>query len=33
VALIRDGRTLLDCRTISDAEVADVAEAVASCRG
>jgi L-seryl-tRNA(Ser) seleniumtransferase len=33
VAIVRDGRTLLDCRTISDAEVAEVAEAVAACRG
>jgi L-seryl-tRNA(Ser) seleniumtransferase len=32
VALVRDGRTLLDCRTIADAEVAEVAEAVAVCR-
>jgi L-seryl-tRNA(Ser) seleniumtransferase len=32
VALVRDGRTLLDCRTIADAEVAEVAEAVATCR-
>jgi L-seryl-tRNA(Ser) seleniumtransferase len=33
VAVIREGRTLLDCRTIADAEVAEVAEAVAACRG
>ena len=33
VAVVRDGRTLLDCRTISDSEVAEVAEAVASCSG
>jgi L-seryl-tRNA(Ser) seleniumtransferase len=33
VAVVREGRTLLDCRTISDAEVAEVAEAVAACRG
>jgi L-seryl-tRNA(Ser) seleniumtransferase len=32
VAVVRDGRTLLDCRTISDAEVGEVAEAVAACR-
>ena len=28
VALVRDGRTLLDCRTLTDAEVEEVAEAV-----
>ncbi len=33
VALTREGRTLLDCRTISDGEVEEVAEAVAACRG
>jgi L-seryl-tRNA(Ser) seleniumtransferase len=33
VAVVREGRTLLDCRTISDAEVAEVADAVAACRG
>jgi len=33
VALVRDGRTLLDCRTVAAAEVPDVAEAVAFCRG
>jgi L-seryl-tRNA(Ser) seleniumtransferase len=33
VAVVRDGRTLLDCRTVSDAEVAEVADAVAACRG
>jgi L-seryl-tRNA(Ser) seleniumtransferase len=33
VAVVRDGRTLLDCRTITDDEVVEVAEAVASCRG
>jgi L-seryl-tRNA(Ser) seleniumtransferase len=33
VAVVRDGRTLLDCRTISDAEVAEVAQAVTACRG
>ncbi|HET7745367.1 MAG TPA: L-seryl-tRNA(Sec) selenium transferase [Gaiellaceae bacterium] len=33
VAVVRDGRTLLDCRTIADAEVDEVAAAVASARG
>jgi L-seryl-tRNA(Ser) seleniumtransferase len=33
VAVLREGHTLLDCRTISDTEVAEVAEAVAACRG
>jgi L-seryl-tRNA(Ser) seleniumtransferase len=33
VALVRDGRTLLDCRTIAVDEVPEVAEAVAFCRG
>ncbi|HET9437104.1 MAG TPA: hypothetical protein VFO64_02800, partial [Gaiellaceae bacterium] len=28
VALVRDGRTLLDCRTLSDREVDEVAAAV-----
>jgi L-seryl-tRNA(Ser) seleniumtransferase len=32
VAVVRDGRTLLDCRTLTDAEGAEVAEAVAACR-
>src|SRR5437867_1111335 len=32
VAVVRDGRTLLDCRTIADDEVDDVARAVAGCR-
>jgi L-seryl-tRNA(Ser) seleniumtransferase len=32
VAVVRDGRTLLDCRTLTDDEVAEVARAVASCR-
>ena len=30
VALVRDGRTLLDCRTLTDAEVDEVAAAVRS---
>jgi L-seryl-tRNA(Ser) seleniumtransferase len=33
VALVRDGRTLLDCRTLTDAEVDEVAAAVHSARG
>ena len=32
VALVRDGRTLLDCRTLTDAEVDEVAAAVGSAR-
>jgi L-seryl-tRNA(Ser) seleniumtransferase len=32
VAVVRDGRTLLDCRTLTDAEAAEVAEAVRACR-
>ena len=32
VALVRDGRTLLDCRTLTDAEVDEVAAAVARAR-
>jgi L-seryl-tRNA(Ser) seleniumtransferase len=32
VALVRDGRTLLDCRTLTDAEVGEVATAVAAAR-
>ncbi len=32
VAVVRDGRTLLDCRTLSDAETVEVAEAVRTCR-
>jgi L-seryl-tRNA(Ser) seleniumtransferase len=33
VAIVRDGRTLLDCRTLRDDEVDEVARAVASARG
>jgi hypothetical protein len=33
IAVVRDGRTLLDCRTIADGEVAEVAEVVDGCRG
>ena len=32
VAVVRDGRTLLDCRTLTDAEVGEVATAVAEAR-
>ena len=32
VALVRDGRTLLDCRTLTDAEVDEVAAAVLALR-
>ena len=33
VALVRDGRTLLDCRTLTDAEIQEVAAAVLVARG
>jgi L-seryl-tRNA(Ser) seleniumtransferase len=33
VALVRDGRTLLDCRTLADSDVAEVAAAVVRARG
>jgi L-seryl-tRNA(Ser) seleniumtransferase len=33
VAVVRDGRTLLDCRTLSDVELDEVAAAVARARG
>ena len=33
VALVRDGRTLLDCRTLTDAEADEVAAAVQAVRG
>jgi hypothetical protein len=33
VAIVRDGRTLLDCRTLTDAEVDEVAAAVLAARG
>jgi L-seryl-tRNA(Ser) seleniumtransferase len=33
VAVVRDGRTLLDCRTLADHEVAEVAAAVTTARG
>jgi len=32
VGVVRDGRLLLDCRTLSDAEVEEVAAAVSRCR-
>ena len=32
VAIVREGRTLLDCRTIADGELDEVAAAVAACR-
>ena len=33
IAVVRDGRTLLDCRTLRDGEVEEVAAAVATARG
>ena len=33
IAVVRDGRTLLDCRTLGDDEVEEVAAAVAAARG
>jgi L-seryl-tRNA(Ser) seleniumtransferase len=32
IAVVRDGRTLLDCRTLTDAEAVEVAAAVHACR-
>ena len=32
IAVVRDGRTLLDCRTLTDAEVDEVAAAVRAAR-
>jgi L-seryl-tRNA(Ser) seleniumtransferase len=32
IAVVRDGRTLLDCRTLSDAEIEEVAAAITSAR-
>jgi L-seryl-tRNA(Ser) seleniumtransferase len=32
IGIVRDGTLLLDCRTLTDAEVAEAAEAVAACR-
>jgi L-seryl-tRNA(Ser) seleniumtransferase len=32
IGIVRDGRLLLDCRTLADAELDEVAAAVAACR-
>jgi L-seryl-tRNA(Ser) seleniumtransferase len=32
IGIVRDGRLLLDCRTLADTEVDEVAEAVRACR-
>jgi L-seryl-tRNA(Ser) seleniumtransferase len=32
IAVVRDGRTLIDCRTLTDAEIDDVAGAIAAAR-
>src|SRR5205085_1559147 len=32
ISIVRDGKTLLDCRTIADDEIDDVARAVEACR-
>jgi L-seryl-tRNA(Ser) seleniumtransferase len=32
VGVVRDGKLLLDCRTLADAELDEVASAVATCR-
>jgi L-seryl-tRNA(Ser) seleniumtransferase len=32
IAVVRDGRTLLDCRTIADEEVTEIAAAVSAAR-
>jgi hypothetical protein len=32
VGIVRDGRLLLDCRTLSDAEADEAAAAVLACR-
>jgi L-seryl-tRNA(Ser) seleniumtransferase len=32
VGVVRDGRLVLDCRALTDAEVDEVAEAIRSCR-
>jgi hypothetical protein len=32
IGIVRDGRLLLDCRTLSDEELDEVAEAVRACR-
>jgi L-seryl-tRNA(Ser) seleniumtransferase len=33
IGIVRDGRLLLDCRTLTDAEAEEVATAVAAARG
>jgi L-seryl-tRNA(Ser) seleniumtransferase len=33
IGVVRDGRLLLDCRTLSDAEIEEVSAAVVSARG
>jgi hypothetical protein len=33
VGIVRDGRTLLDCRTLTDAEAEEVAHALTRARG
>jgi L-seryl-tRNA(Ser) seleniumtransferase len=33
IGIVRDGRLLLDCRTLTDAEVTEVAAAVVAARG
>jgi hypothetical protein len=32
IGVVRDGRLLLDCRTLTDAEAEEAAEAVRACR-
>jgi L-seryl-tRNA(Ser) seleniumtransferase len=32
IAVVRDGKTLLDCRTLTDDEAGEVADAVRRCR-
>jgi hypothetical protein len=32
IGIVRDGRLLLDCRTLTDAEVEEAAKAVRACR-
>jgi L-seryl-tRNA(Ser) seleniumtransferase len=32
VGIVRDGRLLLDCRTLGDGEIDEVAAAIAACR-
>jgi hypothetical protein len=33
IAVVRDGRTLLDCRTLTDTEIDEVVAAIAVARG